>query len=105
MKATVMLLSLILTIVLYGCGNNSGSGISGHDRYRKGTITFANGDHYRGELKNGVAHGYGIYTWTNGNKYIGHFRDGKADGMGSLYLPDGLVLRSGKWRNGKYIGR
>ena len=30
------------------------------------TITWANGDTYTGDVKNGLPHGQGTLTWTNG---------------------------------------
>ena len=41
------------------------------------TITWANGDTYTGDVKNGLPHGQGTLTWTNGARYSGEWKDFK----------------------------
>ena len=45
--------------------------------FGQGTYTYANGDKYVGEWKDGVMHGQGTFTWANGDKYVGEFKDDK----------------------------
>lgn len=37
----------------------------------QGTLTFANGNKYVGEWKDGLRSGEGVFDWANGNKYEG----------------------------------
>ena len=56
-----------------------------------GTITFANGNKYVGEFKDGNVHGQGTFTWASGAKYVGEFKDGKAHVQGTWTYEDGRV--------------
>ena len=47
-------------------------------------IKLANGDSYKGELKDGKFHGHGTYTWLNGSKYVGEWKCGKLHGHGEI---------------------
>jgi hypothetical protein len=60
-----------------------------------GTYTYANGDTYVGEFKDGNYHGQGTKTWTSfGSKYVGEFKDNKQHGHGTY-----------TWASGsKYVG-
>lgn len=80
----------------------------GFDVYRWnncfGTSTYASGDRYIGEWKNGAFNGQGTYYFQadnerKGDKYVGEFKDGKRDGQGSYY-----VLANNKFKGTKYIG-
>jgi hypothetical protein len=94
-------------------------------------ITFANGDRYVGDFKDGVAegngayyyfsenpnkgnvyvgefkagkkHGKGTFTSANGSKYIGEYADGKLHGVGTLFAENGKILMQGKWVNDKFL--
>ena len=60
-----------------------------------GTFTYADGNKYVGQFKDGKRNGQGTYTWTNGDKYVGQFIDGKRNGQGTY-----------TWTNGdKYVGQ
>tara|TARA_R110002153_G_scaffold260884_1_gene421102 strand:+ start:175 stop:1896 length:1722 start_codon:yes stop_codon:yes gene_type:complete len=48
----------------------------------QGTLTFASGDEYVGEYKDGEKNGQGTYTWANGEKYVGEWKDDKTNGQG-----------------------
>ena len=54
-----------------------------------GTYTFAGGDKYVGEFRDGELNGQGTYTFTNGDKYIGEFKDGKRHGKGAFTFGKG----------------
>ena len=92
----------------------------------KGTASYANGDKYIGESKNGFPNGLGVFAYASGDKYIGEFKDGKKHGQGTYlsggvetgkgewindapngsfieYRPDGNILRSGVFKEGKFI--
>ena len=43
----------------------------------EGTETYASGNKYGGEYKDGKKHGQGTVTFTNGNNFVGAFKNGK----------------------------
>lgn len=47
---------------------------------------------YKGEYKNGLKHGYGVWVLGNGEKYEGYFEEGKAHGKGKYTSKTGEVL-------------
>ena len=53
-------------------------------------MTFATGNKYAGEWKNGARHGQGTFTWSNGYKYVGEWKDDKL-WKGTEYDKDGSV--------------
>ncbi len=53
---------------------------------------FATGDHFEGQMRDGLMHGHGSYTSASGLVYKGSFRDGMRSGSGVLtrlpgYMP------------------
>ena len=52
---------------------------------RYNTHTFANGDEYVGEYKDGGRHGQGTYTYANGDKEVGEFIKNKFNGYKTKY--------------------
>jgi len=70
----------------------------------EGTFTFANGDKYVGEFRNGKRHGQGTNTLANGNKYVGEFRNGKPNGQGTNTFANGNKY-VGEHRDGKKNGQ
>ena len=54
------------------------------------------GDHYQGEFKNGMKHGFGIYFFANGEKYAGQYLFGKRHGKGTYSYPDGRAALTQK---------
>ena len=91
-----------------------------------GGATFANGNKYVGEWRDGKFHGQGTYTFSSGNRYVGEFRDGRYSGRGTFSSSNGdhyvgefredrpegageFTWRNGDryegtWRNGKKHG-
>ena len=55
-------------------------------------------------IKGDCTNGYGTYTWANGNKYVGEFKDGNWHGQGTYTFADGTV-DNGIWENNKLIER
>lgn len=51
---------------------------------------------YTGELRNGVAHGYGTSVFDNGDYYFGYYHDGNRGPYGTYFWDDGEVY-SGNW--------
>ncbi len=62
-------------------------------------VTFANGDKYAGEFKDGKKHGQGTYTYASGDKYVGEYKDGKANGQGTYTYANGEKY-VGEWKDG-----
>ncbi len=70
----------------------------------QGTYTWAGGDKYVGQFKDGMRNGQGTHTFANGEKYVGQFKDHKYDGQGTLYAANGSIISSGIWADDKFIG-
>jgi len=67
-------------------------------------MTFADGNKYDGEWKEGRKSGLGIFTWANGAKYSGDFKDGKQNGSGAFFWPNGARYE-GEWKDNKQNGQ
>ena len=63
----------------------------------QGTFTYSNGAKYVGEWKDSNWNGQGTLTYASGKKYVGEFKDDKTNGQGILYLANGSILQSGVW--------
>ena len=91
-----------------------------------GTYTYANGNKYVGEFKDGLYNGQGNYIFTNGNKYVGEFKGNNFNGQGTFTYTDGSkyvgefnedyfngqgveysargsITKQGRWANGKLV--
>ena len=66
-----------------------------------GTLTFADGDQYVGEWRDGIQHGQGTYTFADGSKYVGEWRDDQFHGQGTYTFADGRVME-GIWKNNEF---
>ena len=65
----------------------------------KGSIVWASGHYYVGDIKGGLCHGEGTMTFADGNKYVGQFKDDKMHGFGKATLANGEVVHDGEWEN------
>ena len=75
----------------------------------QGTYTFGHssewaGDKYVGEYKNGKRHGQGTFTFASGNKYVGEWKDDKYNGQGTYTFASGNKY-VGEFKNGKKHGQ
>jgi osmotically-inducible protein OsmY len=68
------------------------------------TVTFANGDKYVGEYKDDKRTGQGTYTFANGDKYVGEHKDGKLNGQGTFTFANGNKY-VGEHKDGKRNGQ
>ena len=64
-----------------------------------GTLTYAGGDKYVGEFKDGRKSGQGTFTWADGDKYVGEFKDNIKNGYGYY-----LYGKNDKFRGDKIFG-
>lgn len=70
----------------------------------KGYVKFESGSTYEGEFNNGKPHGKGKYSWPNGETYEGSFENGHIHGNGLKRFKDGSDYR-GEFKMGKMSGR
>jgi hypothetical protein len=70
----------------------------------QGTYTFASGNIYVGEFKDGKINGQGTYTFANGNKYVGEHKDGKRNGQFTATFADGNKF-VGEYKDDKRNGQ
>jgi hypothetical protein len=62
-------------------------------------------DRYEGRFKAGLPSGNGSYTWANGEIYVGNWKNGKRHGEGTFtFTKDGRKLtQKGVWRNDEFL--
>ena len=63
----------------------------------QGTHTDADGANYQGEWKNDLKEGQGTYTWANGDTYQGQYKNGLQDGQGTYTFANGDTYH-GDWK-------
>ena len=63
-------------------------------------------DTYEGRFRKGLPHGKGTYTWANGDMYEGDWKEGVREGFGILKftIEDKDSLLVGMWERDEYIG-
>ena len=69
-----------------------------------GTYTTSFGVRYKGEFKDGLAHGKGSVTFAHGEKYVGEFKDGIKHGKGTFTLANGDKYEGG-WKDNVMHGK
>ncbi|HNW29270.1 MAG TPA: hypothetical protein PKN50_12400 [Spirochaetota bacterium] len=98
MKRTCIGLSMALMMLLAGGGLRAQQCAEGNCVDGTGTMTWASGDTYTGQWKDGVMDGKGTMTWKDGRRYRGSWKNGLFDGWGALGWP------SGEWYEGFFSG-
>ena len=98
MKKILLLISFCLLSTL-SWSNCVGECVNG-----QGTYTWADGEKYVGQYKDGKANGQGTYTFPSGQKYVGQFKDSKKNGQGTYTWPDGSKY-VGPYKNDKRHGQ
>ena len=63
-------------------------------------IRLKNGNLYWGEVRDGIAHGFGKSTSPDGTSYHGEFSNGNETGYGRAFSSNGLIKYQGLWKNG-----
>ncbi len=69
-----------------------------------GTMTWADGDKYVGEFKNGKRNGQGTYIFADGDKYVGEFKDDKKHEQGQQRWRGPAIDRSYYFETESYTG-
>ena len=82
-----------------GCVISTFEGEFKDDQDIRGVITWADGDKYEGEVKNGWMDGYGIMTYANGDTYEGEWLNDQPCGKGKEIFVDGSFF-DGIFENG-----
>ena len=73
-------------------------------RQDQGTVKYANGDEYTGDLVDGKLQGQGTFKYANGDEYTGNFVDNKWQGQGTFKTANGYEA-TGNWVDGKQQGQ
>lgn len=60
-------------------------------------------DVYEGKFKKGLPQGNGTYTWANGDYYIGNWKEGKRDGKGEQFTIASGDKIKGIWADGEFV--
>ena len=92
------LLLILLCLPMIGFGQC----ISGDCEDGYGTYTWADGDKYVGEYKDGNKSGQGTQTYYDGAKYQGEWKKGEKNGFGIYTFSDGSQW-AGEFKDGKFI--
>ncbi len=58
---------------------------------------------YNGTWLNDKMSGFGVKRSTRHEKYVGEWKDNRRDGNGTEYDEMNRLLRSGIWKEGRYI--
>ncbi|QBZ81363.1 morn repeat incomplete domain containing protein [Pandoravirus celtis] len=68
-----------------------------------GVYAWANGERYEGQFRDGKRGGYGVCLYVSGARYMGHWEDDVFNGHGLHTWPDGACY-NGEFRNGRRDG-
>ena len=66
-------------------------------------MSYANGNKYIGEWKDGKKSGEGVMIYENGDLYDGEWQHGKKNGQGTLTLKNGNISHKGSWVDGEPV--
>ena len=78
-------------------------GIWQKDELKKGVIYYPNNSEYKGEIKNLLKNGKGMYT-SETEKYDGDWKNDLKDGEGLLIYIDGIKYK-GQFKKDKFNGK
>ena len=92
----------VVTVQITDQGNKVKGFLSGKT-IDEGIIEYTNGNHFKGAIWEGMAHGNGQMKYNNGNFYHGRFANDKREGDGVLRYANGNIYRGG-FRNDLFDG-
>ncbi|CAI5654101.1 MORN repeat-containing protein 4 isoform X1 [Oreochromis niloticus] len=72
-------------------------------RHGDGQLKFQDGTCYTGQFENGLFHGSGVLLFTDGSRYEGEFAHGKFHGTGVFSRYDGMKFE-GEFKDGRVEG-
>lgn len=72
-------------------------------RHGRGIFQWKDGELYEGEFRNDRREGYGIYRWKNGEYYEGQWLNDMRHGNGTLYDKNNKVKFQGLWDKDKPV--
>uniref|UniRef100_A0A8C6P3T7 MORN repeat-containing protein 4 n=3 Tax=Nothobranchius TaxID=28779 RepID=A0A8C6P3T7_NOTFU len=72
-------------------------------RHGLGQLKFQDGTCYTGQFENGLFHGSGVLRFTDGSRYEGEFAHGKFQGTGVFSRYDGMKFE-GEFKDGRVEG-
>jgi hypothetical protein len=72
------------------------------NKIKKGDFYYANGEQYKGELKDISPNGFGTYFYNDKSTFEGNWMDGKRNGSGKFISSNGNV-QSGNWSNNEFV--
>ena len=67
-------------------------------------MKYANGCSYDGEWRLNLFHGFGTLTYPNGDYFKGEFVESKRHGKGAYYKKSDKTVQEGYWKNDKCDG-
>ena len=85
--------------IVWASGDYYVGEIKGGRKHGEGTNIWPDGAKYVGQFKDGKMHGEGTLTEANGDKYVGQYKDGNRHGLGKYTFADGEVHHDGEWEN------
>ena len=57
---------------------------------------------YRGEFKENLPNGVGIYLYSDGSKYKGQIKNGLREGVGRFFYSNGDIAQGSIWGSSGY---
>jgi uncharacterized protein len=92
-----LLLLLLCVPLLFSCGEDNTGNTEKEEKLQTIDTTYANGDRYVGEWKDGKRHGKGMEILNSGVKSEGKYKNGIKDGPWKSYYKNGQLKSEGNY--------
>ena len=69
----------------------------------QGTYTFASGDKYVGQYKDGKRNGQGTFTFADRSKWVGAWENDNLNGYAVTYYADGSINQEGIFKDDEFL--